>query len=213
MLMPGPRQGKPGWQPVPGPTCNVILLGRSFVARARHMRTALHLPQGVLSLFLIFAAPGASALSPVEVPVASDLHADAEIAERDHLPLLLVFSAHSCAYCRTLEEEVLKPNLRSGNFDDRVLLRKVMMEPGRAVRDLTGARTDTAELAAHYGIKVTPTVVLIDAWGRELAPRIVGVSTLDFYGSYLDEAIDTARTELSRSASPKAAAAGAAATR
>ncbi|UCE90318.1 MAG: hypothetical protein JSW10_05755, partial [Pseudomonadota bacterium] len=48
------------------------------------------------------------------------------------------------------------------------------------------------EFAQRYSAFVMPTVVLVDHRGRELAPRLVGVTTPDFYGGDLDDAIDTA---------------------
>ena len=44
---------------------------------------------------------------------------------------------------------------------------------------------------------MTPTLLFVDGSGQELTERMVGVTTLDFYGGYLDLALDRARANLS----------------
>ena len=43
---------------------------------------------------------------------------------------------------------------------------------------------------------MTPTLLFVDSQGRELAERMVGVTTLEFYGGYLDQAIDASSDKL-----------------
>ena len=39
---------------------------------------------------------------------------------------------------------------------------------------------------------VTPTILFVDHTGRQLAERMVGINTIEMYGGYLDQCIDTA---------------------
>lgn len=131
------------------------------------------------------------------VPLAEDLHADGREAERDCKPLLLEFSDTGCSYCRLLEEEVLDPTLLNRDYDRRVLMRKLLIDRHATLKDFDGrTRVDAGQLARRYKVRVTPTLLFVDARGQELAERMVGVTTLDMYGGYLDIALDTARNAL-----------------
>lgn len=138
------------------------------------------------------AAADETALPPVEVPVAADLRAEGRAAERSGRALVLVFASEDCSYCMVLEEEILKPMLRSGDYDGLVLIRKVRLDPGEYVRDFAGREVETAALADRYGVFVTPTVLFVDAEGAELAARLVGINTVELYGGYMDAAIEQA---------------------
>lgn len=127
-----------------------------------------------------------------QVEVSRDLAADAQLARTQHLPILLVFTTDYCDYCEMLEENFLKPMLISGHYQDKILIRKVIANTGRALIDFDGARVDTDKLAHRYKVRVYPTLLFLDSTGRELAERLVGLTTPDFYGGYLDDNIDVA---------------------
>lgn len=128
----------------------------------------------------------------VEVPVASDLYADGRLAHEKQLPILLSFSAGSCHYCDLLEEEFLRPMLLSHEYDDRILIRKLVLDNGSRVIDFTGQKIDATRLSDRYRITVTPTMLFVDENGTELAERMVGINTPEMFGGYLDNCIDTA---------------------
>lgn len=151
----------------------------------------------ILGLALATLAGVAPVLAAApEVTPSRDLSADARLAEQRALPILLTFSSSSCGYCEQLEREILKPMLISGDYEDKVLIRKVMIDGHRTLIDFDGGAVDGAELAQRYDINMVPTVVLVDGQGRELAERMVGVSTLEFYAGYLDQNIDLALQRL-----------------
>ena len=52
--------------------------------------------------------------------------------------------------------------------------------------------TTQAQFAMRYRVQMVPTVMLFDAQGNVLATPLVGLTTVDFYGGYLDQAIDEA---------------------
>lgn len=130
------------------------------------------------------------------VPLASDLRNAAAQAQAACIPLLLEFAADSCEYCVLLEEEVLKPMLRNRDYDQRVLVRKVTLDSAARLRDFDGQRRSAAGLAERYRVSVTPTLIFVGDRGDELVERMVGVTTLEFYGGYLDQALEIARDQL-----------------
>lgn len=146
----------------------------------------------------LFAIPGLIGWIPAgaTVPLAKDLRTDGQLAVADCKPLLLEFSAVSCDYCRLLETEVLNPTLLNKDYDSRVLMRKLMIDRPARIKGFDGEKISAEQLATKYRVHVTPTLLFVDASGSELADRMVGVTTLDFYGGYLDIALDNAQQKL-----------------
>ncbi len=145
------------------------------------------------------AAPAAEGALPlVEIPPLADLQATAAEAARRRLPIVLYFAAAHCPYCEQVEEDFLKPMLRSGDYDDRMLLRRVELDVPGPVRDWDGRTVDSDALAQRYRVFVTPTLLFLDARGREVAPRLVGIASPDYYGADLDAALATALAAVRR---------------
>ena len=128
--------------------------------------------------------------SEAVIPTAVDLNQDAEEAARRHLPILVMFSAESCAYCRLVEDDFLKPMIYSGDYSNKVIIRRVTIDSNADMRDFHGKHMTTDAFASQQKVSLTPTLKLYDADGHELVPNIVGINTVDFYGGYLDDAIN-----------------------
>ena len=153
----------------------------------------------VAALFFAGALLAAGQTGPVHVPLAQDLAEDAALAEQGKLPVLLMFSAEHCSYCEEVEASFLRPMLISGDYTDKVLIRKVRIDDyGRSLTDFDGSTVSPADLASRYHVRVTPTLVFLDSHGNQLTSKLVGISSVDYYGSYLDGAIDTALDRLRR---------------
>lgn len=132
-----------------------------------------------------------------DIPQIKDLRQEASTASQKRLPILVMFSAEYCAYCVRIEEDFLKPMHNGGFYDEKVIIRRVKLGSG-TVNDFDGSRISADELAARYDVSVTPTLVFIDAHGRQLAQKLVGLTTPEMYGGYLDTAIDTSLDRLRR---------------
>lgn len=117
-------------------------------------------------------------------------------ARSGHMPILLVVSQEDCPYCELLKREILEPMLVSGEYDGRVIIRELLIDSELPVRDFDGRAIAPDELARRYGVRLTPTVLFLDDRGRELTKPMIGINTVEFYGYYLDAAIDTARQPL-----------------
>lgn len=153
---------------------------------------------GLTGLWLLGVAAAADDLPPVTLHEARNLLAEARDAESRCAPLLLEFSAIGCEYCTLLEEEVLKPMLRNRDYDELVVMRKVMVDSATPVTGFNGEQLNISALTYRYRIFVTPTLIFLDSRGEELAERMVGVNTLEMYGGYLDRALEHASAELRR---------------
>jgi len=153
-----------------------------------------------LVLLMVMDLGAARAADPdaalAAVPTTRDLSADAALVTSQHLPLLLVFAQDHCNYCDKLDREVLNPSYGVGAYDGKVIVRRFMIDSYATVSDFDGKRVDAAELSRKLKVYVTPTLLLVDAHGRELVPRIVGVDNIDFFAAYLDESIAAAGVKL-----------------
>ncbi len=150
----------------------------------------------VLPVLAAALATSSSAGVQNGVPLASDLRSAADQAEAACMPLLLEFATDYCEYCVLLEEEVLEPMLLDRDYDQRVLVRKLIIDQPARLRDFAGHRVSAAGLAERYRISVTPTLIFVDRDGHELTERMVGVTTLEFYAGYLDRSLDLASEKL-----------------
>ena len=125
----------------------------------------------------------------VEIQTVNDMAALGQEALAKNKVIMLEMSASHCGYCRTLEEEIIKPMLRSGDYVKNVLIRKMQIDSHYSMNNINGGKTSPAELARQFNVYVTPTLIFLDGHGKEISERILGVNSLDYYGAYVDEAL------------------------
>ena len=82
--------------------------------------------------------------------------------------------------------------IRGDRLRDRVILREVSLDQGIEFYDFEGSLVTGREFAGRYDAAITPTLLFLDARGREAGKRIVGISNIEYYGFYLDKAIASA---------------------
>lgn len=155
-----------------------MLMGQ-YVADRRYVDTA----------WRDYAAEHPDVVDSSTVPQVLDLREEGAAAKSGGVALLLAVTREGCSYCAKLRREVLSPMIRGGEYAQKVRIREMMMEPDRAVRDFSGRVTTTADVAARYSIRITPTVLLLDSVGQPLHPPITGINNVEMYGLYLDQAI------------------------
>ena len=110
--------------------------------------------------------------------------------------LLVIVSRTDCGYCQVLKREFIRPMLISGNYTDKVLIRELLLDKDTSITDFDGTRTTASMIAQRYDEWLTPTVLFLSPSGDELTPRRRGINTVEYYGYYLDKAIDQARSAL-----------------
>jgi thioredoxin-related protein len=126
------------------------------------------------------------------VPLARDLRADGMVAKEKKIPLLVMFGTPACPYCKLVLNDFLVPMSRNADYQGKVMMRQVEINSDRPLLDFSGKGTSHRRFAKAYQIKLAPTVVMFDAEGRVVGEPMVGVSTPDYYGAFLDRAIDEA---------------------
>ena len=132
----------------------------------------------------------------VQIERITDLQALGQRARREGKIILLEVEASDCPYCRKLEEEILKPMLRSGDYESNTLIVQLEIDGYDSIRDWNGTETTPAAVSSRYRVFVTPTLLFLDAGGREVSKRIVGINSVDFFGAYVDEALAEGRKHI-----------------
>ena len=123
----------------------------------------------------------------LRLTVSEDLQSLGSLSRDKAVPILLMFSTEDCDYCKRLEAEVLGPLRLAGVDPQRVILRKVFMDEYTTLRDFSGHKRNAEKFAATRGIRVAPTLQLVNAAGEELVPKIVGYQTPGLYDDYLEK--------------------------
>ena len=144
---------------------------------------------------LILAAAAVSARSVSMLPV-TDIRHEAGVLRDENLVLVLEFASDDCPYCRKLEALFLLPMQRNADYDDKILIRSISMSDYDTVVDFDGKALTTNEFAARYEVDLTPTLLFLNADGEEMSERLVGIWSEDFYGGFIDNRIDEARSRL-----------------
>lgn len=151
------------------------------------------LANGLLAIILAwFTAASAGARDKVEIPLARDFTLEATSAKTKNVPILVLFSRHNCAYCTQILQEFLLPMRRNAEYESKVIMRQVDVGSSATLVAFSGKTTTHARFAREHRIKLTPTIKLFDAEGRELTEPLIGLSTPDYYGGFLDQRIDEA---------------------
>lgn len=125
-----------------------------------------------------------------KLPLATDLTMDAKLAREKRIPILILFSTRGCAYCNRVREEILIPTTLNADYDNKVIMVEIDSSNHAKLIDFEGKATTQAAFVAKNKVGLTPTVKFFDAQGREVADPIVGLVTVDYYGGFLDQAID-----------------------
>lgn len=154
-------------------------------------------PSLFLSMLAFQAVTPAVIAADGKIPKAVNLQNDGILALEKGIPVLLEFTIHGCPFCEEVETEVLQPMLISGDYDNKVMVRNIMIDEETEITDFNGETITYEELASHYNVIVAPTLVLVHGNGKAMGIEMVGVTTIDFYAAYLDQAIDAALKQTS----------------
>lgn len=143
-------------------------------------------------LLLLFAGPQSPAIAADGIPAVDNLALTGQSSAQERVPTLVFVSREACPYCRTLRDEILLPMQRADKFESRAFLVEVSLDRVEPLTGFDGKPTTGQAFGDAYQAQITPTLLFLDAQGREISQRIVGISNLELYGYYLQQSIDTA---------------------
>ncbi|BDB22926.1 thioredoxin [Cupriavidus sp. P-10] len=171
---------------MPAPTLPRLALPSLPALPALPARTALF--RLATCALLATAAGTALAAGTAHLPAATDLGAHgAEAAQRGE-PLVLLVSMPGCGYCDAVRRNYLGPQAAAGE----IAVRELDLTAVTPLRDADGTVTTARDWARAHQVRVAPTVLFLDRQGRAAASPLRGMQP-DFYGAYLEQALDQAR--------------------
>lgn len=131
-----------------------------------------------------------------DLPMAADLKLDAEASARSRAPIMVFYMSDDCAYCTEVNDLYLRPMKDSREYKGRVIFRSVNVGGVSSLRSFKGELVEHERFAESQGVSFTPVIKIYDHRGKELVPEIVGYTTPDFYGAYLESAVDQSIAKL-----------------
>ncbi len=146
----------------------------------------------------LLALPLAVLGSGGNLQTATDLRAEAALANRSGGPLILLFSRQDCTYCRAIKRDYLQPLASNLRYRDKVVVRQINQDSDAPITDFRGERSTHARFAAVEKIKLVPVVAFYGPDGKRLTDPIIGTRLPDFYQSYLEQAIEKSVLALKR---------------
>jgi thioredoxin-related protein len=146
--------------------------------------------QAVALLLAIVAWGLGPAWADDGVPYARDFQKDAQVAREKNGVVLVIFSGAFCSYCDRVLNEFLIPMSRNADYQSKLVFRRVETGSAQELKDFQGRKTSHRKFAGKSGVRLTPSVMVFDGEGRQLAKPVVGLTTVDYYGYYLDQAIN-----------------------
>jgi thioredoxin-related protein len=158
---------------------------------------------GFMAVFL--AGPAAFAIdyqyeyeddpAPSTIKTIHNFEQQAALIREKRVPLLVEFSSPGCSYCELLEKEILEPMLKSSEYSNRVVIRKLEVSDYNKVVNFTGQTLTSVDWAMSINVDLYPTLVFFNAEGKEISPRLVGITVLDFVPEEIDKRLMQALRE------------------
>jgi thioredoxin-related protein len=131
------------------------------------------------------AAPLRAAQASLPMPGSLASALEAALARRR--ALVMMVSLPGCPWCKLVRQSYLAPLLAEG----QPVIELDMQDRGGVV-GFDGAPTTSTRLAESLRVRIAPTVLFLGRGAREIAPRLAGVASEDFYGAYLQQRVDAA---------------------
>ena len=111
---------------------------------------------------------------------------------QQNIPVVVLIDQEDCPYCRTVEGEIIAGILASRELEGRVIFGKISIDDGETIIDQEGNTVSTRDFLSGLNTHFTPTILFLDGEKNELVEKMIGLSTPDYYGFYLEQSIKEA---------------------
>ena len=115
-------------------------------------------------------------------------------------PIVVMVDQEDCPYCHQVENEFIAALLADDQWAEKAIFGKISIDAGETIIDHTGQSVSTRAFLSSYQPDFTPTILYLDKDLQSLSDPLIGLSTPDYYGYYLEQGIQAALEELRGSA-------------
>lgn len=143
-----------------------------------------------LSSLLLLMSLNSVAYDESAVPEEQNFQQLAKQMKQKDMGLLLMLHAEDCHYCELMDEKILSPMVRSGEYKKRIFLRKLQIDKEDQITDFTGKLRPAYKVIENYDSQLTPTLVFLNYKGEEKALNVIGLDNMDLIGGLIDQQID-----------------------
>ncbi len=119
---------------------------------------------------------------------------DAQQVRREQMPILIVFTEEGCPYCEIAKNQTLIPISNLFHYQQKVIVREV--SDSSVFYDFNHNLTTNNVFNDKYSVGIYPTVLIFNADGDIIAPRLAGIVNEEFYWNKVDKIIDIAINNL-----------------
>jgi thioredoxin-related protein len=127
-----------------------------------------------------------------ELRYASDLAQEARDAAAQGKVLVVLYGTASCPWCAKVRRNYLAPLTRNADAASRMVITEIDPDVTLPLNDFAGRATNHRSFARAERVRLVPTIVIYGPAGEQLAEPLVGMSSEDFYGAYLEERLAAA---------------------
>ena len=106
--------------------------------------------------------------------------------------MLVLVSLDGCPYCKLVRKNYLSPLLEQQGLP----VVQLDMRSGATVHDFKGLAFTHSALVRRWNITLAPVILFFGRDGAEIAPRLEGVSSPDYYGALLDQRLKQAQAAI-----------------
>lgn len=145
-----------------------------------------------LGALALMGLSGLSHAAQPRLPSAKSLRNELALALKSGNPLVVMVSLDGCPFCKAVREQHLAPM----HEQEGLPVVQVDMHSTAALQDFNGLALTHDHMVRAWGIKIAPSLLFFGADGVEVAPRLVGIGSMDYYGSHLDRRLSQARAAI-----------------
>lgn len=103
-----------------------------------------------------------------------------------------IYTSARCPWCIAIKKEQLGPRTKSPT-PPRLIVVEFDVDDSATFTLPGGTRMTARDWGARHGLRLTPTVVMLDHLAKPLTDPLVGYSSRDFYAVYLEQQIEVAQ--------------------
>ena len=124
---------------------------------------------------------------------AGQLQQALAMATKTHLVPAAMLTSHHCPFCIALKIEQLTPRMRSALTPGLIVIEFDVDDPTPLTLP-NGSRLPARAWGQRFGLRLTPTLVILDPAAQPVGKPLVGYASRDFYGAYLEDYIQSANS-------------------